>query len=48
MLGSQSTINNASLDISMDDKAYVQPGTDVGLRETKAGVIIQVKETSRA
>ena len=44
MFGSQSIIKNASLDISMDHKAYVRPGTDVGFRETKAGVIIQLSD----
>ena len=31
-----------SLLISMDDKAYLRPGTDVGFRDTKAGVIYDV------
>lgn len=28
--------------VSMDDKAYLRPGTDVGARNTKAGVIYDV------
>ena len=31
-----------SLVVSMDDKAYLWPGTDVGARNTKAGVIYYV------
>ena len=31
-----------SLVVSMDDKAYLRPGTDVGARNTKAGVIYDV------
>ena len=31
-----------SLLVSMDDKAYLRPGTDVGARNTKAGVIYNV------
>ena len=31
-----------SLVVSMDDKAYLRPGTDVGARNTKAGVIHEV------
>ena len=31
-----------SLVVSMDDKAYLRPGTDVGARNTKAGVIYNV------
>lgn len=31
-----------SLVVSMDDKAYLLPGTDVGARNTKAGVIYDV------
>ena len=26
----------------MDDKAYIMPGTDVGFRDTKAGVILEL------
>ena len=28
--------------VNMDDKAYLRPGTDVGARNTKAGVIYDV------
>ena len=40
---SQSTSKNASLDISVETNVYVRPRTDVGFRETKAGIIIQVR-----
>ena len=40
---SQSTSKNAILDISVETNVYVQPRTDVGFRETKAGIIIQVR-----
>ena len=30
--------------ISMDDKAYLRPGTDVGARDTKAGVVYDVTD----
>ena len=36
-----------SLLISMDDKAYLRPGTDVGVRDTKAGVIYDVCEPEK-
>ena len=36
-----------SLLISMDDKAYLWPGTDVGVRDTKAGVIYDVCEPEK-
>ena len=39
----QSTSKNASLDISVETNVYVQRRTDVGFRETKAGIIIQVR-----
>ena len=33
-----------SLLVSMDDKAYLRPGTDVGARDTKTGVIYDVSD----
>jgi len=36
-----------SLLISMDDKAYLRPGTDVGVRDTKAGVIYDACEPEK-
>ena len=36
-----------SLLISMDDKAYLRPGTDGGVRDTKAGVICDVCEPEK-
>ena len=30
--------------ISMDDKAYLRPGTDVGARDTTAGVVYDVTD----
>lgn len=36
-----------SLLISMDSKGYLQPGTDVGVRDTKAGVVYDVCEPEK-
>ncbi|CAC5384100.1 unnamed protein product [Mytilus coruscus] len=41
-------MHNVSLEVSMDDKAYLRPGTDVGFRETKAGKIIDVTDQNRS
>ena len=38
----QSLLKRFSLETSMDDKAYIRPGTDVGFRDTKAGVILGI------
>lgn len=40
--------NEHSLLVSMDDKAYLRPGTDVGARNTKAGVIYDVCDPNEA
>ena len=37
-----------SVVISMDDKAYLRPGTDVGARDTKAGVVYDVVDPLKA
>ncbi len=36
-----------SLMISFDDKAYIRPGTDVGARDVKKGVVYDVSDTSK-
>ena len=33
--------------ISIDDKAYLRPGTDVGARDTKAGVVYDVADPNK-
>ena len=33
--------------ISMDDKAYLRPGTDVGARDSKAGVVYDVVDPAK-
>ena len=33
--------------ISMDDKAYLRPGTDVGARDSKAGVVYDVADPEK-
>ena len=42
MFSEQSLLKRFSLEISMDDKAYIRPGTDVGFKDIKAGVILQL------
>ena len=37
-----------SVVISMDDKAYLRPGTDVGARDTKAGIVYDVADPLKA
>ena len=39
--------NNQSLIISFDDKAYLRPGTDVGVRDVKKGVIFDVADPQK-
>ena len=40
VFGQDSTLKSYGMEISMDDKAYIRPGTDVGYRNTRAGVIL--------
>ncbi|CAG2257868.1 unnamed protein product [Mytilus edulis] len=47
MFSTNSLFRYSSLDISFDDKAYIRPGTDVGLRDTKAGKILTLTDESR-
>ena len=39
---------NESLVLSMDDKAYLRPGTDVGVRDTKSGKIYDVSDEEKS
>ena len=39
--------DNEGLVLSMDDKAYLRPGTDVGVRDTKSGKIYDVSDEDK-
>ncbi|CAC5384653.1 unnamed protein product [Mytilus coruscus] len=47
MFSTNSLFKYSSLDISFDDKAYIRPGTDVGLSDTKAGKIFTLTDESK-
>ena len=47
MFNEQSLLKRFSSEFSMDDKAYIRPGTDVRFRDTKAGVILGQKNEEK-
>ena len=44
VFGQDSTFKSYGIEISMDDKAYICPDTDVGYRNTRADVILGLSD----
>ena len=47
VFGQDSTLKSYGIEISMDGKAYIRPGTDVGYRNTRASVILELSDEEK-